>query len=98
MNLDELRARRDVWPIIERTIPDAIERAHAAFGEVLRHPELMAHLERKFRKGEAEHGGAWLQNTDDPEWLQIEAAEEVLDFVLYQAMFLIINEAKWAKS
>lgn len=95
MNIDELRARRDVWPIIERTIPDAIENARTALGQILEHPDLNAHLERKFRKGEAEHCGAWLQNVEDIGWLHIEAAEEILDFILYQAMILVLNEAKW---
>jgi hypothetical protein len=95
MNLTELRSRRDVWPIIERTIPDAIETGRASLDTILEHPDLMQHLERKFRKGEAEHNGAWLQNTNDTTWLHREAAEEILDYILYQAMILVLNEAKW---
>jgi len=95
MNLDELRERRDVWPIILARIPDAIHIAHNAVDATLEHPDLIQHLERKFRKGEAEHQRAWLDQTrdGDPTWLIAEAAEEILDFLLYQAMFIVLCEA-----
>lgn len=94
MRLDELRAKRDVWPTIHAAIPQAIHMAHAALDDVIEHPELMDHLERKFRKGEAEHNRAWLKNDGDPLWLISEAAEEILDFLLYQAMFVVLTDAK----
>ena len=93
MNIDEIRARRDVWPIVHAAIPQAIEIAHAALDDVLHHPELHDHLERKFRKGEVEHERAWLKADGDPSWLILEAAEEILDFILYQAMFVVLAEA-----
>jgi hypothetical protein len=94
MNLDELRSRRDVWPVVQDHVPEALHLAHYALDQIIEHPELLAHLERKFRKGEAEHNGAWLRNTDDTGWLLTEAAEEILDFILYQAMILTLEEAK----
>lgn len=94
MSLDELRAKRDVWPTIQAAIPQAIHAAHAALDDVIEHPELMEHLERKFRKGEAEHNRAWLNNDGDATWLILEAAEEILDFLLYQAMFCVLIDAK----
>ena len=95
MNLDELKERRDVWPIILDKLPAAISQAHSALDHILEHPDLMQHLERKFRKGEAEHQRAWLTRSDngDPMWLISESAEEILDFVLYQAMFLVLVDA-----
>ena len=93
MSLDELRQRRDVWPIVASRIPDAILEIHQHLDDVLDHPDLMSHLERKFRKGEAEHQGAWLRDAD-PSWLIAEAAEEILDFILYQAMYVIHAEAR----
>ena len=91
--LAELRERRDVWPIVAQRIPEAISMAHAALDDILEHPDLLQHLERKFRKGEAEHQGAWLRDAD-PSWLILEAAEEIFDFLLYQAMFVIHTEAE----
>ena len=92
--LDELRARRDIWPTVAAAIPQAIHIAHAALDDVIEHPELLEHLERKFRKGEVEHDRAWLKTDGDPSWLILEAAEEILDFVLYQAMFVVLTDAQ----
>jgi hypothetical protein len=94
MRIEDLRERRDVWPIVREAIPQAIHLAHAALDDVLEHPELVDHLERKFRKGEVEHDRAWLNNDEDPSWLILEAAEEILDFILYQAMFVILTNTK----
>jgi hypothetical protein len=92
MTIEELRNRRDVWPIVLDAIPDAIEAVHMHIDMILNEPNLNEHLERKFRKGEAEHQRAWLHNTSDPSWLIPEAAEELLDFILYQAMFVVLTE------
>jgi hypothetical protein len=92
MNLDELRNRRDVWPVVAEKVPDALQDIHDHLEQILTHPDLMDHLERKFRKGEAEHQGAWLRDAD-PSWLISEAAEEIFDFILYQCMWLIHIEA-----
>lgn len=94
MTIEELQQRRDVWPIIREALPDALAMIHHSVDAVIEDADLVRHLERKFRKGEAEHGGAWLRDVDDPSWLVTEAAEEILDFILYQAMFVIICEAK----
>ena len=94
MNLDELRQRRDVWPTVREAIPQAIHLAHSALDDILEHPELLDHLERKFRKGEVEHDRAWLNSDEDPSWLILEAAEEIMDFILYQAMFVVLTDAK----
>lgn len=94
MRLDELRKRRDVWPVVAARIDEACAAAPFALAQVLDHPDLEQHLERKFRKGEAEHNRAWLKNDGDPQWLILEAVEEILDFILYQAMFIVLNEAK----
>jgi len=88
MLISELRAKRDVWPTVAEHIPHAINRCHAALDEILENPELIQHLERKFRKGEAEHGGKWLTHADSS-WMMREAAEEILDFILYNAMYEI---------
>jgi len=90
--IDELRAKRDVWPTIAEHIPHAINRCHNALDEILENPDLMQHLERKFRKGEAEHGGKWMTHADSS-WLIAEAAEEILDFILYNAMYQIHTQA-----
>ena len=92
MLLDELRAKRDVWPTVADHIPHAINRCHAALDEILENPELIQHLERKFRKGEAEHGVKWLTHADSS-WMMREAAEEILDFILYNAMYQIHTQA-----
>ena len=92
MLLDELRAKRDVWPTVADHIPHAINRCHAALDEILENPELIQHLERKFRKGEAEHGGKWLTHADSS-WMMREAAEDILDFILYNAMYQIHTQA-----
>lgn len=94
MNINDLRNRRDVWPVVAARIGEAIAEASFALHQIIDHPDLEAHLERKFRKGEAEHGGKWLQNTDDVGWLYREAADEILDFIIYQAMILVIQTAK----
>ena len=94
MTLKELQERRDVWPIVESAIPQAIAAAHFALDMILYKPDLMESLERKFRKGEAEHDGAWLRHTTDPSWLIAEAGEEILDWILYNAMFIVISEIK----
>jgi ABC-type taurine transport system ATPase subunit len=93
--IKELQQRRDIWPIVSEHIPEAISLAHASLDDVLSHPELINHLERKFRKGEAEHQRAWLDRaeTTDPDWLILEAAEEILDYILYQAMYIILITA-----
>lgn len=93
MNLDELRDKRDLWPVVAERIPDAIEHAQYAISDILERPDLMEHLERKFRKGEAEHDRDWIDR-EDPNTLIIDAAEEILDFVVYQAMFVVLLEAK----
>jgi hypothetical protein len=89
-SLDDLRARRDVWPEVAAAIPRALHLAHSALDDVIEHPDLLDHLERKFRKGEAQHCRAWLAGGDDPSWLILEASEEILDFILYQAMFIVL--------
>jgi hypothetical protein len=61
--------------------------------DVLNRPDVLTHLERKFRKGEAEHDRDWLDR-EDPNTLIIDAAEEILDFVLYQAMYVVLLEAQ----
>jgi hypothetical protein len=95
MSINDLQNRRDIWPIISDHVPEAISIAHAALDDVLSHPDLFKHLEQKFRKGEAEHDRAWLKRAEDnqPEWLILEAAEEILDFILYQAMFSVLVNA-----
>ncbi len=89
MSKPSLRETRDPWPIVASHIPDALLYIHAHLDEILDHPDLMERLEAKFRKGEAEHQGAWLRLTD-PTVLIAEAAEEILDFILYQAMFVAL--------
>jgi hypothetical protein len=93
VNLNDLREKRDIWPVIAERLPDALEHAHYAMDEVLNRPQLMDDLERKFRKGEAEHDRDWL-NREDANTLIADAAEEILDFILYQAMFIALLEAK----
>jgi hypothetical protein len=93
VNLNDLRDKRDIWPVIAERLPDALEHVHHALDEVLGRPQLMDELERKFRKGEAEHDRDWL-NREDANTLIMDAAEEILDFILYQAMFIALLEAK----
>jgi hypothetical protein len=93
VNLDELRDKRDLWPIVAERIPDAIEHAQYAINDILIRADIMEHLERKFRKGEAEHDRDWVDR-EDPNTLILDAAEEILDFVVYQAMFVVLLEAK----
>jgi hypothetical protein len=91
-SIEELRAMRDVWPIVLTRIPEAIHRAHSQLDQIIEDPDLIDHLERKFRKGEAEHGGEWMRNADST-WLLAEAAEEILDFIIYQALYTIHTDA-----
>ena len=94
-SIEELKAMRDVWPIVLTRIPEAIHRAHSQLDQIIEDPDLIDHLERKFRKGEAEHGGEWMRNADSS-WLLAEAAEEILDFIIYQALYTIHSEAMLA--
>ena len=91
-SIEELRAMRDVWPIVLTRIPEAIHRAHSQLDQIIEDPDIIDHLERKFRKGEAEHGGEWMRNADSS-WLLAEAAEEILDFIIYQALYAIHTDA-----
>ena len=93
MNLEELRNRRDVWPVVAAKINEAAANAPFALSQILDHPDLEQHLERKFRKGEAEHDRDWV-NREDAYTLINDAAEEVLDYILYQAMYIVLLEAK----
>ena len=47
MTIDELRSRRDVWPIILEALPEALGLIHYAVDETIEHPDLITHLERK---------------------------------------------------
>jgi hypothetical protein len=98
MNLKELQARRDVWPVVAARIEEAAATAPFALSQILNHPDLEQHLERKFRKGEAEHNRAWLKHASDTDWLVREAADEILDFILYQAMVMVIHELESTES
>lgn len=93
MNLKELRDKRDVWPIVAERIPEAIAYANTELEHLLKNPDLMIDLERKFRKGEAEHGRDWLSR-EDANTLIHDAAEEIHDFILYQAMYVVLLQAK----
>lgn len=75
MSLDraaELNRLDDIWP------------------EVAKHLDGFAftdgELERKFRKGEAEHGRDWLRMTKED--LELAIQEELMDMVIYRAMIL----------
>jgi hypothetical protein len=81
--IEELRAMRDVWPLVLTRIPEAIHRAHSQLDQIIEDPDLIDHLERKFRKGEAEHGGEWMRNADST-WLL---------FIIYQALYTIHTDA-----
>lgn len=94
--INELRAMRDVWPIVQARIPEAINRCHSQLDQIIENANLLEHLERKFRKGEAEHGGEWMRHADSS-WLLNEAAEEILDFIIYQALYSIHTDAMLAE-
>ena len=46
-SLDELRAKRDIWPTVREAIPQALHLAHSALDDVIEHPELIEHLEKQ---------------------------------------------------
>lgn len=92
-SLTELRASRDPWKYIKENIPLVIATAHDSLQHTLNSPDLEHHLERKYRKGEVEHQGDWLQK-DDATWLVFEADEEILDYIVYCAMFMTFVQAK----
>ena len=85
---EELRAKPDVWPEVEKHLGVAITDAISA-GETVWLWMDTDMLEAKFRKGEAEHGRDWLNMTQADLKREIEA--ELLDLVLYHAML----RARW---
>lgn len=92
-SLTELRASRDPWKYIKENIPLVIATVHDSLQHTLNSPDLEHHLERKYRKGEVEHQGDWLKK-DEATWLVLEADEEILDFIVYCAMFMTFVQAK----
>lgn len=87
---DELRALDDLWPEVAREIPAAaarvtevVERFVADLDGPARE-KIVAGLETKFRRGEAEHGRDWLSM--DRIDLLLEVFAEVYDLTLYLAM------------
>ena len=92
-SLTELRASRDPWKYIKENIPLVIATAHDSLQTILNSPDLEHHLERKYRKGEAEYHNEWLSR-DEATWLVGEADEEILDFIVYCAMFMTFVQSK----
>jgi hypothetical protein len=92
-SLTDLRASRDPWKYIKENIPLVIATAHDSLQTILNSPDLEHHLERKYRKGEAEYHNEWLSR-DEATWLVMEADEEILDFIVYCAMFMTFVQSK----
>lgn len=87
---NELRELPDVWPEVEQHLGAAIHDAMAA-AETAWLWMGTDMLEKKFRKGEAEHGRDWLKMRAED--LQREIEAELLDLVLYHAM----RRARWVE-
>ncbi len=93
MNRSELIQQPDVWPLIAAKIPEVVDGIGEMIEAVTRRRDFHEQIEAKYRGGEVAHERDWLTWTD-PHRFIIEAAEEVYDLIVYQAMLLVWLDAE----
>jgi len=77
----ELAALDDAWPLIREHLADALDDAIDQVSQLSWHS---LDLEAKYRRGNVEHGNAWVAMSDAE--LLAEMREELADLVIYAAM------------
>ena len=90
---ERLRHEPDLWPLIDAKVNDVMLHIGDTLTAILTHPGLASLLEAKYREGEVLHERDWLSWTK-PDRFVLESAEEIHDFVLYQAMMLVWLDAQ----
>lgn len=83
---DELCEEPDLWPLVERHVERAIDAALFSLMDFQAKPTMRL-LEEKYRRGEIEHGRAWLGMTIEE--FDEEITAEVHDLVVYHAMRML---------
>lgn len=84
---NELRDVEDLWPEIKSHIENAAVDAMMSlrsFSGSVQHPDVLADLERKYRKGDEEYKREWLNMSLVD--LEQEVYQELLDLVVYHAL------------
>lgn len=83
----ELRETEDLWPLIMAEISNACVDASMSLRSMIGatdHPDVLADLERKYRKGDEEYDREWLGM--DIEALEQEVYQELLDLIIYHCL------------
>lgn len=78
-------AHIDQWDLIRQKIPAAIDEL-----SLISLDGIMPLLEARFREGNREHGGDWVDQT--PAWFDSERAQEIADWLIYTAMRMVIED------
>jgi hypothetical protein len=84
---NELRNVEDLWPDIKEHIASAAVDAMMSlrsFSGSVEHADVLADLERKYRKGDEEYNREWLNMSLAD--LEQEVYQELLDLVVYHAL------------
>jgi len=82
----ELAALDDAWPLIRVHLANALDDAIDQVSQLSWHS---LDLEVKYRRGNVEHGNAWVAMSDAD--LLAEMREELADLVIYAAMRRVLN-------
>jgi hypothetical protein len=93
MNRRELIQQPDVWPLIAAKIPEVVDGIGEMIEAVTRRRDFNEQVEAKYRAGEVEQERDWL-TWNDPHRFIVEAAEELQDMIVYQAMLLVWLDAE----
>jgi len=89
---ESLRDEEDLWPLIDAKVNHVMLAVGDTLIAILTKPGLAGVLEAKYREGEALHKRDWLSWTTQDKFSD-ESADEIHDFVLYQAMKLVWLDA-----
>ena len=93
MNRSDLIHQPDVWPLLAAKIPEVVDGIGEMIEAVTRRRDFSEQIEAKYRAGEDAHARDWLK-WEDPHRFIIEAAEEMHDMIVYQAMLLVWLDAE----
>ena len=93
MNRNELIHEADVWPLINAKIPEVVAGISEMIESITERPDFLAQVEAKYREGEVEYDREWL-TWENPMRFIIEAAAEMHDLIVYQAMMLVWLDAE----
>jgi hypothetical protein len=97
MNRSDLIHQPDVWPLLAAKIPEVVDGIGEMIEAVTRRRDFHDQIEAKYRAGEVEHERDWL-TWNDPHRFIIEAAEELHDMIVYQAMMLVWLDAELSEA